>query len=43
MQGDEGKSKTIRPAKNEEFTGGSLFLTVTIITMSRWFLSNKKL
>jgi hypothetical protein len=42
LQGDEEKSGTIRPAK-DEFTGSSLFLTFTIITMSRWYLSNKKL
>jgi hypothetical protein len=42
-QGDEEKSEIICPAKDEEFTGSSLFLTLTIITMSRWYLSNKKL
>jgi hypothetical protein len=43
VQGDEKKSGIIRPAKDGEFTGISLFLTLTIITMSRWYLSNKKL
>jgi hypothetical protein len=41
--GDEEKNGTIRRAKDEEFTGSSLFLTLTIITMSRWYLSNLKL
>jgi hypothetical protein len=35
IAGDEEKSETIRPAKDEEFTGSSLFLTLTIITMPR--------
>jgi hypothetical protein len=43
VQGDEEKSGTIRPAMNEEFTGSSLFLTLTIITISCWYLLNKKL
>jgi hypothetical protein len=43
MQGDEEKSGAIRRAKDEEFTENSLFLTLTIITMFRWYLSNKKL
>jgi hypothetical protein len=43
IAGDEEKSGTIHPAKDEEFTGSSPFLTLTIITMSRWYLSNKKL
>jgi hypothetical protein len=43
IAGDEEKNGTIRPAKDEQFTGNSLFLTLTIITMSRWYLSNKKL
>jgi hypothetical protein len=42
MTGDEEKSGIIRPAKNEGFTGSSLFMTLTI-TISRWYLSNKKL
>jgi hypothetical protein len=43
VQGGEEKSGTIRPAKDEEFTGSSLFLTLIIMTMSRWYLSHKKL
>jgi hypothetical protein len=43
VQGDEEKSGTILPVKDEEFTGSSLFLTLTIITMSHWYLSNEKL
>jgi hypothetical protein len=43
VQGDEEKSGTIRPAKDEEFAVNSLFLILTIITMSCWYLSNKKL
>jgi hypothetical protein len=43
IAGDEEKSGTIRPAKDEEFTDNSLFLTLTIITMSRWYLSHQKL
>jgi hypothetical protein len=43
LQGDEEKSGTIRPAKDEAFTGSSLFLTFTIVTMSRWYLSKKAL
>jgi hypothetical protein len=43
VQGNEEKSGTIRPAKDEEFTGNLLFLTRMIITMSRWYLSSKKL
>jgi hypothetical protein len=43
LQEDKEKNGTIRPAKDEEFTGISLFLTLTIIPMSRWYLSNKKL
>jgi hypothetical protein len=35
VRGDEEKSGTIRPAKDEELTGSSLFLTLPIITMSR--------
>jgi hypothetical protein len=43
VQGDQEKSGTIRPAMDEEFTGSSLFLTLEIITISRWYLSDKKL
>jgi hypothetical protein len=43
VQRDEEKSGTICPEKDEEFTGSSFFLSLTIITMSRWYLSNKKL
>jgi hypothetical protein len=43
LQGDKEKSGTIRPATDEEFAVSSLFLTLTIITMSRRYLSNKKL
>jgi hypothetical protein len=43
IAGDEEKSGTIPPAKDEEFTVSSLFLALTIIIMSRWYLSNKKL
>jgi hypothetical protein len=43
IAGDEEKNGTIRPAKDEEFNGSSLFLTLTIITISRWYLYNKKL
>jgi hypothetical protein len=43
VQRDEKKSGTILPAKDEEFTVSSLFLTLTIITTSRWYLFNKKL
>jgi hypothetical protein len=43
VQGDEEKSGTIQPAKDEELTRSSLFLTLTIITMSCWYLSHKKL
>jgi hypothetical protein len=43
IAGDEEKSGTIRPDKDEEFTWSSLFLTFTIITTSRWYLSHKKL
>jgi hypothetical protein len=43
VQGDEEKSGTVRPAKDEEFTRSSLFVTLTIIIMSRWYLSNTKL
>jgi hypothetical protein len=42
IPGDEVKSGTIRPSKDEEFTVNSFFLTFMIITMSRWYLSNKK-
>jgi hypothetical protein len=41
VQGDEEKSGTNRPVMDQGFTGSSLFLTLTIITMSRWYLSNK--
>jgi hypothetical protein len=41
IAGDEEKSGTIPPAKDEDFTGSSFFLTLTIITMSRWYFSNK--
>jgi hypothetical protein len=43
INGDEEKSEIIRPAKDKEFIGSSLCLTLTIITMSRWYVSNKKL
>jgi hypothetical protein len=43
LQGDEEKSGIISPANDEEFTGSLLFLTLTIISMSRWYLSHKKL
>jgi hypothetical protein len=42
IAGDEEKSGTIPLAKDKEFTGSLLFLTLTII-MSRWYLSNNKL
>jgi hypothetical protein len=43
IAGDREKSGTIRPAKDDEFIVSSPFLTLPIITMSRWHLSNKKL